>query len=639
MPWTVRKRDSEYCVYKEGTDELEGCHPTRDEAIEHMRALYASEDVENATETPTPEEEDEDPDAPEEDDEEKEEDDVKATLQKLVDLLTPAPEPALVESEAESVPVESIYRPEEYAWEGEVIFEEELTGDQRIFKQGSISWAEDTLPWPFRWQRSAIGGHDGAVTIGRVDRLERRESTIYAHGVILAVNPEAWEYLELLKAEAAGGVSVDGDSAELEIVEDGDSPRMEFSSMRLRSLTAVDIPAFNNARIKLSDPATLTAAAVGDLSIPMADRNERWDGYANQKELFKWAGIEGGVDPAKMKRAFLWQDSNGDPNRKGSYKLPFVKVSDGNLVAVPKAVFAAAAALEGARGGVKIPDADKVAIRRKVATLYGKIGGEPKAVPPWDDPKGDASITSAEEFTQKQKRKRRRSYTYNADILTAAAIPVKPPVEWFIDPALEEPTPLTVTPEGEVFGHIALFDTCHIGFPGSCVTPPKGATYNYFHIGEIETAERECVEVGHLTFNTGHASLDVSAASAASHYDHTGTVAADVRAGEDKFGIWVAGALRPTLTDEDIRTFRSAPISGDWRRIAGRLELVAALSVNTPGFPVPRTRVLVAAGEPGAMISSPADFEEPRATARRSIKQRIANSLLKKDLNNRIGGK
>lgn len=624
MPWSVRKKDNEYCVYKEGTDEVEGCHATRDEAIEHMRALYASEeDVENAVAEPDAEdseEEDEDSDASEEGDDEEKEEDVKATLQKIIEILSPA---ALAEDSPVDVPEESIaaeYRPEEYAWEGEIVFEEQLTGDRRIFKQGSISWAEDTLPWPFRWQRAAIGGHDGAVTIGRVDRLERRENAIYAHGVILAVNPEAWEYLELLKADAAGGVSVDGDDAQLEIVEDGEDARMEFSSMRLRSLTAVDIPAFNNARIKLSDPTTLTAAAVGDLSIPMADRNERWDGYANQKALFAWAKTEHGVDPAKMKRAFLWQDSDGDPTKKGSYKLPFVKLSGGSLVAVPKAVFAAAAALEGARGGVKIPDADKVAIRKKVATLYGRIGGEPKAVPPWDDPKGDAAIIQE-------------------DVITAAAIPVKPPAEWFVDPELDEPTPLTVTPDGAVFGHIALFDTCHIGFPGSCVRPPKNATYNYFHTGEIEASEGECVTVGHLTFNTGHADLAASPAQAASHYDHTGTVAADVRAGEDKFGVWVAGALRPSLSDEDIRVFRAAPISGDWRRIAGRLELVAALSVNTPGFPVPRTRVLVASGEPGAMITGPVNVEDARTAARKSIKSRIANSLMKQDLAKRLGGK
>src|SRR5690606_6433114 len=41
-------------------------------------------------------------------------------------------------------------------------------------------------------------------------------------------------------------------------------------------------------------------------------------------------------------------------------------------------------------------------------------------------------------------------------------------------------------------------------------------------------------------------------------------------------------------TPEQVRESRSAPISGDWRRVGGALELVAALAVNVPGFGVPR---------------------------------------------------
>ncbi|MET0351214.1 MAG: hypothetical protein ABW067_15590, partial [Rhizobacter sp.] len=66
--------------------------------------------------------------------------------------------------------------------------------------------------------------------------------------------------------------------------------------------------------------------------------------------------------------------------------------------------------------------------------------------------------------------------------------------------------------------------------------------------------------------------------------------------------IWVSGAV--TSQDETkLAELRRSPLSGDWRNIGGRLELVAALAVNTPGFPVPRARTkagkslaLVAAG-------------------------------------------
>ena len=46
MPWEIRQgtsQCSEYGVFKEGTEELEGCHRTREAAQRQMAALYASE--------------------------------------------------------------------------------------------------------------------------------------------------------------------------------------------------------------------------------------------------------------------------------------------------------------------------------------------------------------------------------------------------------------------------------------------------------------------------------------------------------------------------------------------------------------------------------------------------------------------
>lgn len=217
--------------------------------------------------------------------------------------------------------------------------------------------------------------------------------------------------------------------------------------------------------------------------------------------------------------------------------------------------------------------------------------------------------------------------------LTAAAIPVNPPSGWFANPGLIEPTPITIGPEGQIFGHLALFDVCHIGFPeAKCMMAPRHDSFEYFHTGELLTADGDSIAVGHMTFKTGHASDKLNGVSAAAHYDNTGMVAADVVAGNDKHGIWVAGALRSHLTDADLREFRSAPPSGDWRRIAGRLRLVAALAVNVPGFPNPRARVLVASGETSTLILTASDWRaevtEADLEARRSLRERLARNIL-----------
>lgn len=191
------------------------------------------------------------------------------------------------------------------------------------------------------------------------------------------------------------------------------------------------------------------------------------------------------------------------------------------------------------------------------------------------------------------------------DSLTAAAIPTAPPEAWFKDPALTGPTALVVEDDGRVYGHIAAWGTCHIGQIGKCVEPPTSpSNYAYFRTGALRTAEGTSVAVGHLTMGTGHAGPRDSANAAAEHYDNTGTVFADVAAGEDAYGIWVAGSLRPGISPEQVRVARSAPISGDWRTIRGSLELVGALAVNVPGFPVPRPQGLLASGEVRSLQAS-----------------------------------
>lgn len=192
--------------------------------------------------------------------------------------------------------------------------------------------------------------------------------------------------------------------------------------------------------------------------------------------------------------------------------------------------------------------------------------------------------------------------------LTAAAAglaPVVPPVEWFENPELEELTPLQITGEGHVYGHAAAWDTCHIGFADVCTTAPHSTTgYELFHLGAVRTDTEVDVPVGKITLGTGHAPKHLNYQAAAAHYDDTGTVVADVTCGEDVFGIWVSGALRPDVSAERVRELRAAVLSGDWRSFDGNLELVALLAVNVPGFPIPRRKALVAAGDEGAEVLS-----------------------------------
>lgn len=192
-----------------------------------------------------------------------------------------------------------------------------------------------------------------------------------------------------------------------------------------------------------------------------------------------------------------------------------------------------------------------------------------------------------------------------APVLVAAGGPARPPRDWFTQPAfdaLADGAP-TYLDSGQCYGYLAAFGECHIAFEDACTCAPRSAAqYAYACTGALVTAEGDTVAVGQLTMATGHADLSMSARAAASHYDDTGTAFADVIFGEDDRGIWFAGAMRPDLSEEQLRTIRCSALSGDWRPIGGSLELVAALAVNVPGFPIPRARV--AGGQQTALVAS-----------------------------------
>lgn len=205
-----------------------------------------------------------------------------------------------------------------------------------------------------------------------------------------------------------------------------------------------------------------------------------------------------------------------------------------------------------------------------------------------------------------------------ADGLVASASPIEPPRAWFTVPEPDAPTPLTITDDGQVHGHLATWGTCHIAQPGGkneCVTAPESpSNYLFFHVGVVKTCEGDMIPTGVLTFATKHAGIRANAATAAAHYDDTGRAGADIHAIDGKHGIWVCGALRPGVSAEDMRTLRASPLSGDWRWIDGQLELVGALAVNVPGFPIPRTAGYATAGEQFALVAAgmipPADIEQ-----------------------------
>jgi hypothetical protein len=220
------------------------------------------------------------------------------------------------------------------------------------------------------------------------------------------------------------------------------------------------------------------------------------------------------------------------------------------------------------------------------------------------------------------------------------AAPIAPPESWFFEPEHDGPTPMTITPEGKVYGHLATWDVCHLAMPNGvneCVTAPRSdSDYSMFHLGTVRTAEGKDVSVGRISMNTGHAGDNWNPRRALAHYENTGMAAADVHAINGEHGIWFSGALRPDATPTQIRALRASPLSGDWRRnpATGSMELVMALAVNQPGFAVPHPKGLVASGALQSLVAAgmipPAQVKRPGTRGALSLEdlgylRRLAN--------------
>ncbi len=113
--------------------------------------------------------------------------------------------------------------------------------------------------------------------------------------------------------------------------------------------------------------------------LPLADRDREWDGAAAERRVREWADAQDEPN-ARYRDAHVWYDAEKKDSFT-AYKLLVADVVDGRLVAVPRGVFAAAAVMQGSRGGVDLPDKDRDRVRSHLATYYAKLD----ETPPWED--------------------------------------------------------------------------------------------------------------------------------------------------------------------------------------------------------------------------------------------------------------
>lgn len=444
------------------------------------------------------------------------------------------------------------------------------SGDRRQFGAGSLR--SRPLPLPLSYQRVNMEGHDGSVRVGNIERAWRKGSLVLGAGRLLTSVPEVDEVISVM-AESGGrmGVSVDADDVEVEMTApDGsaiDDPELAVEIMtsvptaRIAGATLCHIPAFHEAFIALGDVPDEYAPAEGE-DLAIESRAQRSVAAAVKTE----DGPGWLTHPADTDRLRdYWTHG------KGAAKIGWGTPGDFNRCRANLAKYVKPMYLSG-----------YCANRH-----YDALGFWP----------GDHA------------RKHSLGVTASGEpdgpfITLVADATERPNGDWFTDPLLTGPSPIVVTEDGRIFGHLATWGTCHIGISDVCITPPSSPTdYSFFRTGTVLTTTGD-VPVGQITMGTGHANLQLNASRTVAHYDNTGTVVADVAAGEDEYGIWISGAVRASATPDQIVALRGSALSGDWRTIRGHLELVAALAVNVPGFPIPRIGLAASGGKQSALVAA-----------------------------------
>lgn len=546
---------------------------------------------------------------------------------------------------------------------GVLIDTTEETGDGRHLAGDFDVLSVVDGPVPLRWVRADVGAHDGAVRVATIDETWREGDRVLYNGHMLSV-PDMDDVLTLL-AEGRMGLSVDLDSAVFEVDEDSDNPVMRFMEGRVRAATLVDIPALTGAWAELGswdDTAILAAGGCESCRERMETYRDfaiaegEWDGSASRftdEEWIRSTIVDRGESfgTAKERYAMPIREPNGDLSRAAVHNA----AARLNQVDAPASAIASARrALITAYGELdedppesltaatfqpnNIPEITKdapgwITHPRETSRLRNYWATGPGAAKiAWGTP-GDFNRCRANlvEYVQRpdwlaglcanihydalgfwpgQGPHARAAGTVTASAFTIYEETNVLPAAWFTDPGLDAPTPVTVTDEGRVFGHIAQWGVCHtglglsVGMDDSCTAAPHSTTdYAYYRTGVIDTDAGE-IPVGNLTMGIGHAGERASASATMAHYDNTNAVVADVVVGEDAHGIWFSGAMRKNLTDDQVRAFKASTLSGDWRMIGGDLELVAALAVNVPGFPIPRLALAASGGRQTALLAA-----------------------------------
>ena len=180
--------------------------------------------------------------------------------------------------------------------------------------------------------------------------------------------------------------------------EDNDYYSLKEEHAKLKK--AFDLLEEEYATLKVSkeeksvEASTEERTITGFADLPLAAEDVPWDWNTTAQDEVLGKGLD---NWDRYKRAHLYLDPEKAQDSKSAYKLPFARMINGELRVVFRGVVAAMAALNGARGGVDMPDNEKPKAHAHLVKYYEKFGKDAPELKSISDTENNPNTKSSAE--------------------------------------------------------------------------------------------------------------------------------------------------------------------------------------------------------------------------------------------------
>lgn len=227
------------------------------------------------------------------------------------------------------------------------------------FADSLKSWEESGDPIPVIWSHmwndpfahigkvtEAVETKDGLQITGQLDVEKPFAAQVYDLMAERRIKEFSFAY-DVIEADRKGAIR---ELKKLNVWETG--PTLKGANPETQLIGVKAMAAAMEAEVKTAIASHSTATSDG-----------AWDGPANEANLSTDAGA------STYRKAYAWQDPDGDPDVKASYKFIHHEVSsDGDVGAANlTACSTGIGVLNGGRGGTAIPDSDREGVHAHLA--------------------------------------------------------------------------------------------------------------------------------------------------------------------------------------------------------------------------------------------------------------------------------